>query len=99
MKLTIELTEPLADVLRVINSIYDVTLTAATDRSTAGNTSGSTAPTRSTAARRRGKKATAGDRVDPKLVRQWAWENGHELSARGSLPAVVREAYKAANPS
>ena len=99
MKLTIDSTEPLAEVLRVLNSIYDVTLTAATDRSTAGNASGSAAPTRSTAARRRGKKATAGDRVDSKLVRQWAWENGHELSARGSLPAAVREAYKAANPS
>ncbi len=101
MKLTIDSTEPLADALRVINSIYDVTLT------TAASTSADSAPRspkpaavkKSTAANRRGKRADVSDRVNPKLVRQWAWENGHELSARGSLPAAVRDAYRAANPS
>src|SRR3954453_21370906 len=34
--------------------------------------------------------------VDTKAVRQWAGENGYELSSRGRIPANVVEAYKAA---
>lgn len=52
-----------------------------------------------TATNRRGKNAAAGTRIDPKPVRQRAWEHGHEVNARGSLPASVRDAYQASNPS
>jgi hypothetical protein len=34
--------------------------------------------------------------VDTKAVRQWAGENGYELSSRGRIPANVVEAYQAA---
>jgi hypothetical protein len=33
---------------------------------------------------------------DTRAVRQWAGENGYELSSRGRIPASVVEAYKAA---
>jgi hypothetical protein len=34
--------------------------------------------------------------VDTKAVRQWAGENGYELSSRGRIPVNVVEAYQAA---
>ena len=34
---------------------------------------------------------------DPKDVRAWAEANGVQVSARGRIPASVREQYKAAN--
>ena len=37
------------------------------------------------------KKASATD------VRAWAAANGHQVSARGRVPAAVREAYEAAH--
>ena len=34
--------------------------------------------------------------VDTKVVRQWAGQNGYQLSSRGRIPANVVEAYQAA---
>lgn len=35
--------------------------------------------------------------VDPKLVRTWAREHGHQVPDRGRIPAPVVEAYHAAH--
>lgn len=42
---------------------------------------------------------TAHDRDDPSpgAMREWARENGFDVPARGRVPELVREAYKAAN--
>ena len=53
-------------------------------------------PSRS-ARRSRGKKGPARGGPDPDLVREWARENGFEVSERGRLKASVVEAYEAAN--
>jgi hypothetical protein len=45
--------------------------------------------------RGRGAKARGRGDVDPKVVRQWASENGHEISSRGRIPSEIIEAYKA----
>lgn len=55
-----------------------------------------------TAARRvggRAKRHTAGSAVDGEAakIRQWAQENGVEVSERGRIAASVREAYAAAH--
>lgn len=34
----------------------------------------------------------------PKEIRAWASENGHEVPARGRIPAPALEAYQAAHP-
>ncbi|TIC79902.1 Lsr2 family protein [Nocardioides sp. GY 10113] len=34
---------------------------------------------------------------DPQTLRQWALENGFDVPARGRVPELVREAYKAAH--
>jgi hypothetical protein len=35
--------------------------------------------------------------LDTKAVRQWAAENGHQVSERGRIPSSVFEAYQAAH--
>jgi hypothetical protein len=43
---------------------------------------------------------TAAKKSDPqrlKAIREWAAENGHEVSSRGRVPADIVDAYDAAN--
>ena len=40
---------------------------------------------------------TTRGREEARLIREWAEENGYEVSARGRVPAHIREAYAAAN--
>lgn len=55
----------------------------------------STGKASSAAGRRgRGKSRSRGD-VDPKAVRVWAAENGHEISSRGRIPSEILDLYKA----
>ena len=104
MQLTINSGEPLADVLRVVGGLYGVTLTTAEPPSGAkvGQQSvrrnGASVP----AGRGRGTRAGTASRTgaaDAKAVREWAATNGFEVSARGSLPAAVRDAYQSAHPA
>lgn len=46
--------------------------------------------------RRATRPRAAGGRGDANQIRQWAAENGYEISERGRVPARVREAYEAA---
>ncbi|MHA3700729.1 Lsr2 family DNA-binding protein [Jatrophihabitans sp. YIM 134969] len=103
MQITIDSNEPLADVMRVVGSIYNVTLTADGRPSISGaRRRGNKAPSATTKSKSwkngstRSSAANSGA-YDPKVVRQWAMQNGHEVSARGSLPAAVLQAYEAAN--
>ncbi|MCX5201476.1 Lsr2 family protein [Streptomyces sp. NBC_00237] len=43
------------------------------------------------------RKAAAGGNSETAAIRAWAKENGHEVSARGRVPASIQEAYKKAN--
>lgn len=47
-------------------------------------------------AQRVGGKPTARANGKSKLIRAWALENGHELSARGRIPADIQAAYELA---
>lgn len=45
--------------------------------------------------RSRGRTPTRGASTsDAALIRQWARENGYEVSERGRVPAEIREAYE-----
>lgn len=46
--------------------------------------------------RRQGRARTGGSN-DTAAVREWARQNGHQVSDRGRVPARVLEAYRAAN--
>lgn len=41
--------------------------------------------------------SAAGRRKDVSAVREWARNNGHDVSERGRIPASVQEAYDKAN--
>ena len=40
---------------------------------------------------------TAGSRDENRLIREWAAENGHQISERGRIPQNVSNAYRAAH--
>lgn len=40
---------------------------------------------------------TAGSRDENKLIRDWAVQNGHQISERGRIPQSVTTAYRAAH--
>lgn len=51
----------------------------------------------STRGRRSGGGTTRRDPEQTKKIRQWAQDNGHQVSERGRIPATVVEAYEAAH--
>ncbi|UQN31627.1 Lsr2 family protein [Brachybacterium kimchii] len=54
----------------------------------------------STAARRTGgrsRRGSSASREETRRIRQWARENGYEVSDRGRVSAKIREAYAKAN--
>lgn len=95
MQLTIDSSEPLDHVLRVVESLYGVELSATT-KPTAPR------PKRVSAAKKAAKPATASRqsgartsaKTDPAIVRNWARANGHTVRDRGRVPASVLAAYK-----
>ncbi len=44
-----------------------------------------------------GSGRTAGSRDENRLIREWAAENGHQISERGRIPQSVSNAYRAAH--
>ena len=49
------------------------------------------------AATRRPARTSRGGRADLNTVREWASQNGHQVSDRGRVPASILEAYDAAH--
>lgn len=103
MKISIDSSEPLDDVLRVVGALYDVTLTATPVGTPADGSSTTTARgrrggrSRAAAApsrdgRRRSRTRVA--KVSNAELRTWARDNGHTVSDRGRIPASVTEAYR-----
>lgn len=52
------------------------------------------AGTRKRTAKKASSSSTSGDAA---AIRAWARDNGHEVPARGRIPAAVRDAYAAAH--
>ena len=77
----VDLTEEHASALRGALEPY-----VAVARSISSRSSGSTSPR----ARRKSSQQDVG------AIRQWARDNGHQVSERGRVPATVVEAYEAA---
>lgn len=108
MQLTIDSTEPLDHVLRVVESLYGVQLSATTKPPASkparsqGAGSATRQPRRSRPAKSTGKPTTASRRsatrnaakTEPAIVRNWARANGHTIRDRGRVPATILAAYK-----
>jgi Lsr2 len=108
MQLTIDSTEPLDHVLRVVESLYGVHLSATTAAPAATAARPAGTGSRATRSPRNGKTATSAKptaasrrsasrsvaKTDPATVRNWARANGHTIRDRGRVPATVLAAYK-----
>ena len=105
MQLTLDSTEPLEHVLRVVESLYGVQLsittkppvvkpapsTGAKSRARRSLAARSTAKTAGTAQRSASRNAA---KTDPAIIRNWARANGHAIRDRGRVPATILAAYK-----
>jgi hypothetical protein len=110
VRISIDSTEPLEDVIRVVGAAYNVTLTVATTHE-----GGTMAPAMTTKGRGRSRPAAGngartrtsgrgrpGQRVaevSNEVLRSWARENGHTVSDRGRIPKNVVAAYSDAQSS
>lgn len=65
-------------------------------RKAGGSTGGSRRPSRSSS-RAAGSGGGGADREEVQRIREWARENGHQVSERGRLSSSVLEAYRAAH--
>lgn len=104
MRISIDSTEPLEDVIRVVGAVYDVTLTVAASNGAARVVPATTLQGRGgrraaggTAPRARsngqGRPAKQPAKVSNAELRSWAHENGHTVSDRGRIPAAVVAAH------
>lgn len=103
MRISIDSSEPLEDVIRVIGALYNVTLTTesgevateppaqAAEEKSRRNGQRRATPARSSSRRRRSRSPIA--KVSNSELRSWARENGHTVSDRGRIPASVSTAY------
>jgi hypothetical protein len=106
VKVTIDSSESLSDVLRVLGAVYDVTLTVSEkEPATAtvtppAESSPAPAPEKVRARRARKKLAAApAASASNEEIRAWALENGVTVSNRGRLPGRVVAAYQDAHRS
>lgn len=100
MQLTIDSTEPLEHVLRVVGSLYGTDLAAAPTVTAAAAVKSSAKPARSrkrSAATSRSRHRT---RSAPSTaeVRAWAQGQGYQVAGRGQLPGNILSAYTVAHP-
>jgi hypothetical protein len=104
VQVTIDSSESLSDVLRVLGAVYDVTLTVS-EEGTVGSTppaESSPTPVPEKVRTRRARKKPAAEpaaRAGNEQIRSWALENGLTVSNRGRLPGRVVAAYRDAHPS
>lgn len=110
MRISIDSTEPLEDVIRLIEAVYDVTLSVAPATRPAKTTrdttpqprggrraaSGKTSRARSNG---QGRPATQRAKISNQELRSWARANGYTVSDRGRIPTSVVTAYHQAQDS
>ena len=93
MQITIDSAEPLDRVLPLINAMYGVDLSVPVQPAAAAPARRTRSTRTSQGSGRRNKRAE----VKASAVREWARDNGHQVSDRGRVPAQLVEAYRAAN--
>lgn len=111
LRISIDSTESLEDVIRVVGAAYNVTLTVATTNEAStiapaamapnggGGGRAATAKGARTGSARRGRSAQQVAKVSSDVVRSWARENGHTVSDRGRIPNAVAAAHRDAHSS
>lgn len=93
MQITIDSAEPLEKVLPLINALYGVDLSVRAPPAAAAPARRTRSTRTNQGSGRRNKRME----VKASAVREWARDNGHQVSGRGLIPAQLIEAYRAAN--
>ncbi len=105
MQLTIDSSQPLDDVLRVVGAMFNVTLQveagAATPVAQVPTRAAGARRPRQAAGRSAGRRTTTrrGGRGSTADIRRWAIEHGLDVRSRGRIPSTVVSAYRAAHRS
>jgi hypothetical protein len=106
LRISIDSTDSLAEVIRIVEAAYNVTLTVTTTNEASTTAPAAMPPKRgggSRAATAKGARATSNRRGRPdqqvanvsnEVLRSWARENGHTVSDRGRIPKAVVEAHR-----
>jgi Lsr2 len=98
VQLTIDSTQKLDDVIRVVSALYNVQLGVVSDAdakpAAASRSRGRSAATRGSATRRSGRRPTRRN-ASTAEVRAWAHTNGFTISDRGRLSQTVKNAFEA----
>jgi hypothetical protein len=94
MQLTIDSNQRLDDVLRVVGSMFNVTITTNGGDSHATQSAGRSR--RSSSSRRSSANRSARRAASPAEVRAWAVAHGHNVNGRGRIPAAIVAAFEAA---
>ena len=99
MRLAIDSSEPLQQVLPVVAAMYGVELTVApknsTSRASTRRTGTRTDKTSAKAKKRVPRRPSRSAKPDPVTVREWARANGQAVAARGRIPSELLAAYTA----
>lgn len=97
MQVTIDSSEPLERVLPVLSALYGVSVCVADDGHTATAAPADTRRSRTSRPQRRAGRRNNDTEVTASAVREWARNNGHQVSDRGRVAAGLVEAYRAAH--
>ena len=102
VQLTIDTSQPLEDVLRVLGAMYNVAITVEPAPESVAAAAPARASTRRTATRRRpgrtpirshGKASRSG--ATSAEIRAWAVANGFDVGSKGRIPRAVVDAFGA----
>jgi hypothetical protein len=93
MQLTIDTSQDLDDVLRVVGSLFNVTITTTDAVTEARPTAGKG---RRSSSRRSSASRSARRAASPAEMRAWAVAHGHNVNGRGRVPAAIVAAFEAA---
>jgi hypothetical protein len=98
VQLTIDSTQKLDDVIRVVGALYNVQLgvvDAAGPTATVASSRGrSRAASRGSATRRSGRRPSRST-ASTAEVRAWAQTNGYQVNSRGRIPMTIKNAFEA----
>lgn len=102
MRVTIDSSEPIDSVLRVVGALYGVSLSVGSDGASApastsrgrGRGRGRARAARTTQRTTTARRGRSGSRADASAVREWARSHGYAVSDRGRISGEILAAYR-----
>jgi Lsr2 len=99
VQLTIDSTQKLDDVIRVVGALYNVQLgvvdaTGPTATVASSRSRSRSASSRGSATRRSGRRPSRST-ASTAEVRAWAQTNGYQVNSRGRIPMTIKNAFEA----